>query len=148
MRANKGDILWSSVLPVDPSKAREIALALHTSDAEWKNLSADKLVGKAVMPTFTATASFWQDRLALLIEKLELRVERVLHGGHRWEYLRPLRVGDELFGVLRYQGYEDRVGGRGGRMEIHRLETTYTDSEHREVLKEEMILLHTAETVR
>lgn len=148
MTAEPGTVLWRSVLPVDASKARELALAVHSGDAEWRSSSADELAGKAVVPTFTCIASFWQNRLLLFVDSLGLDMKRVLHGEQSWEYERAVSVGEKLYGELRYLGVEERAGPKGGQMLVHSLETIFVGEDGLTAVRERMVLLVTEQVIR
>lgn len=90
-------------------------------------------------PTFPQTTSFWSrgTRRAADSTRQASRPQlsrpfdprRVLHGEQEFEYLRPLRVGDELTGQTALKDYYEKDGKRGGVMHFAVYETTYTTPE-------------------
>ncbi len=140
MSARPGDVLSTFRLPVDASKAREMALALGA--AEWSDLTAEQLWGRVVVPTFTACSGHWQDRRELMTGPLGLDLPRTLHGEQRWRFTRPVRVGDLLDGETSLHSIEEREGRRGGRMRFVTLRTSYS-AKGEQVLTEDMVLIET-----
>jgi peroxisomal enoyl-CoA hydratase 2 len=140
VHARPDAVLSTFHLPVEPSKAREMALALRADG--WDGQDAGVVSGRPVVPTFTACSGHWQDRRALMTGPLGLDLSRVLHGEQRWRYERLPRVGELLEGVTRLDSVEEREGRRGGTMRFVTLQTTYTaHGEH--VLEEDMVLIQT-----
>lgn len=123
--AQVGDELARFELPVDASKARELARALGADEPNWSAAGPSALTGRVVVPTFTVVASFWSDRQRLITQRVGLDLARVLHGGERWTYHRPMRVGDLLQGVTRLTGDRTKQG-RHGTMRFITLTTAFT----------------------
>lgn len=134
-----GDVLSRFELPVSADKARELALAVGADD--WREQTASNLAGRVVVPTFTTTSGFWQDRRAILTEQLGFQLGRMLHGGQSWEYTRLPRVGEILQGTTTLGGIEEKTGGRGGRMRLVTLVNRYTDADGAPVLDESSLLI-------
>ena len=134
-----GDVLSRFVLPVSADKAREVAMALGATG--WQDRGPDELQGAAVVPTFTVTSGFWQDRRSILTEQLGFELGRLLHGGQHWEYARLPRVGELLQGTTTLADITEKSGGRGGRMRLVTLLNRYVDEQGAQVLDESMVLI-------
>lgn len=136
-----GTVLARFVLPVEVSKAREMALALHAADPRWRDAAPERLEGLAVVPTFTAVSAFWHDRQGVITDGVGLDLTRLLHGEQRWTYQRPVLVGDMLSATTTLSGMEERRG-RHGTMRIVTLTTDYDDRLGDElVLSEDTVLI-------
>ena len=140
VQANPGDTLSTFRLPVDASKAREMALALGAEG--WAEAEPQDLAGRVVVPTFTACSGHWQDRRALMTGPLGLDLPRTLHGEQCWRFNRPVRVGDLLEGVTTLRSVEERQGRRGGNMRFVTIRTRYSQAGE-PVLTEDMVLIET-----
>lgn len=123
--------LGSVTFPVERSKLAELARAFHDQDPMWHNLDASRAAGFTeipVPPTVTVLADHWRDGGALASAKaLGADLTRLLHGGASWEYLLPIRVGDELTATTRVGEVTTREGKRGGTMTLVTLETAYVN---------------------
>jgi peroxisomal enoyl-CoA hydratase 2 len=129
-------------MPVDASKAREMAVAVRAHG--WAQASATDLRGRVVVPTFTQASAFWQDRYAIMRDDLALDMGRVLHGEQRWHWNRPVRVGDVLHGTTRLADVSRITGRRGGEMRRVTMATEYGDGTGEPVLEELMTVLETS----
>lgn len=115
---------------VERGKIREFVRATGTEDPVHTDPGAAAAAGHAAVlatPTHVVVAGHVRDQRAF-IDRLGLTLERVVVGGVRWEYLRPLEVGDSLRGTRRVTSDVQREGSRGGSMRIITLETEYLDA--------------------
>ena len=126
MSESTGSRQWE--FPVEWSKVREFARAVHDDHLEGEPLAAP--------PTFPVymTADYIE---RLVVEELRLDRRRTVHGEQEYEYLRPLKAGDRL--ICRARIVEDYVkeGRRGGRMRFVVCETEMTDATTGEVIVRE-----------
>jgi acyl dehydratase len=75
-------------------------------------------------------AAHWRREGALTgAQALGLDVARLLHGEASWEYLVPVRAGDELAGTARVVDVTTREGRRGGTMTLITIETAFTNQD-------------------
>ena len=114
--------------PVDWSKLREFARAVHDDHAD-----GDPLLAPPTFPVYVT--SDYIERL--VVEELRLDRRRTVHGEQEYEYLRPLKAGDRL--VCRARIVEDYVkeGKRGGRMRFIVCETEMRDAATGELVARE-----------
>lgn len=123
---------------VDESKILEMSQALH----------ARAIIGEAailpggsprIVPTFTAVAWHWHDRVELYRE-LGVDPQVALHGENQWTYHAPLAPGDRLTGEISVASDTTRVGRRAGEMRAVEIVTDFfRDSEI--VISESSLLL-------
>jgi len=130
-----GTDLGSVSFPVELGKIRELAAATLDDDP------AHDGPGAIAPPTFTATAALWGEPAS---RRLELARGRVLHGEQEYEYLAPIRAGDVLTGRRLLADVRTREGSRGGTMTFVVIETTYTNQDGVEVVRERNTLIETA----
>lgn len=116
---------------IDPSKVTELARSLYDPDPVYADPAAARAAGFSDLPvplTASTLASFSAEGGALgAAMALGLDLGRVLHGESSWEYLRPLKVGDELSGTTTVADVSTKDGSRGGTMTIVVLETAFRD---------------------
>ncbi len=117
--------------PLDRSKLAELARAFHDDDSAWYDqdaASAAGFDGVPVPPTVGVLADHWRKDGALAFATIAgLNIERVLHGEVTWEYLRPLRMGDELTATSTISDLTTRDGKRGGAMTLATVETDFVN---------------------
>lgn len=118
--------------PVERSKLMELARTFKDPDPLWHDPAAAAEAGfdsVPVPPTATVLADHWRERGATFhAQAAGLDLPRVLHGEVSWEFLRPVRLGDELTAVSTLAGDKTREGKRGGEMRMVTVETAYTDA--------------------
>lgn len=115
---------------VEEGKVREIARAIGTQDEVHTCPTIARERGLSAIPA-TAThvvVSLHQRDQRGWVAALGLDIERVVVGGVRWVYRRPLVVGDRVVGTRRVTGDEVR-SGRGGEMRLLTLETDFVDED-------------------
>jgi hydroxyacyl-ACP dehydratase HTD2-like protein with hotdog domain len=129
--ALEGQELETVSFVLDRSKLAELARAFHEDDPAWSDPRAARAQGFETIPappTATVLADHWRPGGALAhAEAAGIDVARLLHGEASWEYLRPLRVGDELTAVTVVSDLKTREGKRGGTMTFLTVETRFTD---------------------
>lgn len=57
---------------------------------------------------------------------IRLAVQRTMFGGEEWDFVAPVCVGDEITGVTRLAGLDEKAGSKGPFVRVTR-ETTYTN---------------------
>jgi acyl dehydratase len=130
-RDGAGTDLGSIRFPLQRSKLIELAHSFKDRDPVWYDPEAAAAAGFAelpMLPTATVIADHWREAGAVFhAVGAGLDMTRVLHGEASWEYLRPLRVDDELTATSTLLGIERRKGKRGGEMRLARVETTFVN---------------------
>jgi acyl dehydratase len=132
-------------LPVESSKVREFAIALLDDDPIYRDAEAARAAGFDDIPaplTFAATSSHYREDLPLF-ERLNMDLGRVLHGESSWEYLAPIKVGDQLTARRRLTDVSTRPGKRGGDMTFFTFEIEYINQAGDPVLRERQVVLET-----
>ena len=117
--------------PVERGKVREFARSLGDPDPVHLDGGAASSAGFDGIPaplTFGMVAMHWRDRDAM-IEDLGFDFTRLLHGGVRWDYRRPVLVGEELRATRRVADVKRRDGKRGGSMTFVTVETEFRDAD-------------------
>src|SRR6266545_2529924 len=123
-------------LPVDRTKVREFARALLDDDPVFEGDAAPAPL------TFSAASMHFRDDL-MVFEQLGLDLRRVLHGETTWEYLAPVRVGDELVARRRVADITKRPGKRGGDMTLVTFEIEFVNQRGETVLRERDVIIQT-----
>jgi acyl dehydratase len=117
--------------PVDRSKVAELAKAFGDVDPAWHDPEAARAAGfdgVPTPPTVTVLMDHWREGgVGALVDALGLDLARVLHGEAAWEYLAPVRVGDELTGRAVVSDIATRDGKRGGTMTLIKSTTEFTN---------------------
>lgn len=126
-----GAVVDEVAFTVEAGKVAEFARATAAEDpvhTDAEAAAAAGLPGQAATPTHVVVSGHHRDQRAM-VERLGLALERVMVGGVRWRYHRPLVVGDRLRGSRRLVG-DEQVGGRAGRAPLRRLtlETAFVDA--------------------
>jgi len=78
-------------------------------------------------PTFLMTISHWIGDLAATRSAVKLDYRRLLHGEQDFEYVKPIRPGDELTFRSRTKEVFEKAGKRGGTMLFVIGETEFTN---------------------
>lgn len=138
-----GAVIDEVAFDVEGGKIAEFARATFAED----RIHTDPIVAagtghRAVLatPTHVVVAGHYRDQRAF-VHRLGLALERVVVGGVKWSYERPLRAGDSLRGVRRVVGDVRRTGSRGGSMRIITLETEYCDAADQPVVRVEETII-------
>ena len=117
--------------PLDRSKLAELARTFHDDDPAWYDeaaASAAGFDGVPAPPTVGVLADHWRQDGALAVATIAgFDIERVLHGEVAWEYLQPLRMGDELTATSTVKEITKREGKRGGTMTLATVETDFVN---------------------
>jgi len=126
-----GRVLETVTFPIERGKLYELARAFHESSRAWYDDGAAAEAGFdgiPVPPTVTALADHWRPGGALgTALALGLDITRLLHGESSWDYLVPVRAGDQLTATTHITGSTTREGKRGGTMTLIMLETEFTN---------------------
>ena len=142
-----GTIVDEVAFDVERGKIAEFARATFASDPVHTDPVAAARAGHPdVLATAThvVVAGHHRDQRAF-VRRLGLALERVVVGGVRWTYERPLRAGDSLRGVRRVIADTEREGSRGGRMRIITLETDFRDASDLSVVRVEETIIERGE---
>ncbi len=132
-------------LPVERSKVREFARALHDDDPLYQRDAVARQAGFEGIPaplTFAAASMHYRDDLQVF-EHLDLDLGRVLHGETTWEYLAPVHVGDELVARRRIADITKRPGKRGGDMTLVTFEIEFVNQHGETVVRERDVIIET-----
>jgi len=117
--------------PIERSKLAELSRAFGDDDPVWHDPQAARAGGFAGVPTpptVTVLLDHWREGgVAALVDAAGLDLGRVLHGEASWEYLRPVRGGDELTARQVVSNVSRREGKRGGAMTLVRIDTEFTN---------------------
>jgi acyl dehydratase len=111
--------------PVERGKVMEFARAVMSDEPTQVDVGHARAQGfddVVAPPTFSAVTSHWAPPMA----EARLDLRRVLAGGARWEYHRPIVAGDELTVETRVVSVDHKIGRRGGMTLIVR-ESTFTN---------------------
>jgi acyl dehydratase len=138
-----GTVIDEVAFDVERGKIAELARATFVEDPVHTDPATAAAAGHdAVLATAThvIVAGHQRDQQAF-VDRLGLALDRVVVGGVRWTYLRPLRAGDSLRGVRRVTDDARREGSRGGLMRIITLVTEYVDADDRLVVTVEETLI-------
>jgi acyl dehydratase len=117
--------------PIERSKLAELSRVLGDDDPVWHDPQAARAAGFAGVPTpptVTVLVDHWRDGgVAALVDAVGLDLGRVLHGEAAWEYLAPVRAGDELTARQVVSDVTTRAGKRGGAMTLVKVDTEFTN---------------------
>jgi acyl dehydratase len=117
--------------PVDRSKLAELSRAFHDEDPVWHDPEAARAAGfegVPAPPTVTVLMDHWRvGGVPALVDALGMDLSRVLHGEVAWEYLVPIRSGDELAARQVVTDVTTREGKRGGSMTLVKIDTEFTN---------------------
>ena len=108
--------------PLDRSKLAELSKALGDPDPAWWAPDSP------APPTVTVIADHWREGgVAGLVDAIGVDLARVLHGEVSFEYLAPVRAGDELTARQVVSDVTTREGKRGGAMTFVTVDTEFTN---------------------
>jgi hypothetical protein len=131
--------------PLDRSKLAELARAFHDDDPVWYEEAAAATAGfdgVPAPPTVGVLADHWREGgVHELIAIAGLDPERVLHGEISWEYMQPLRMGDELTATTALGEITTREGKRGGTMRLATVETDFVNQRGELALRRRDVLI-------
>jgi acyl dehydratase len=136
-------------MPIEWSKVREFARAIKDPSSIYfdPEVAKKECGGIPVPVTFLQTSAFWQDAdSGPGMGGFDLR--RILHGEQEFELLKPIMVGDTLTGVAKVADIVEKEGGRGGKMTMLIVETTYTNQKNEKVAIARSTLIETGQTVK
>jgi acyl dehydratase len=133
--------------PIDRSKLAELARAFFDQDPVWYDPDAAQAAGFETLPTpptVTVLVDHWREGGALaLAEAIGADLRRVLHGQATWEYLGPVRAGDELTATTSVTDVSTRDGKRGGSMTLVTVQTDFVNQENELVVQRTDVLIET-----
>ncbi|MBN9739254.1 MULTISPECIES: MaoC family dehydratase N-terminal domain-containing protein [unclassified Pseudonocardia] len=108
-----GDVVDEVAFTVESGKIREFALATHTDDPVHTDSRCALAAGFGGVPataTHVVVSGHYRSQSAM-VERLGLDLKRVVVGGVRWRYHRPLTAGDVLTGTRRLTSDEQLHSG-------------------------------------
>ncbi|WP_354698968.1 hypothetical protein DSM112329_04667 [Paraconexibacter sp. AEG42_29] len=133
LAAAVGRTLGVLTFPLERSKLRELALALHDEDPVWHDAdsaAADGFDGGVpVPPTATVLAAHWSDG-GIIGPPLALGMDirRLLHGESAWTFTGvPVRLGDDLTATMVVADVTERPGRTGGTMTLLKIDTAFVN---------------------
>ncbi len=142
-----GTELSSVSFPVERSKLAELARAFHDPDPIWYDPAAAAEAGFDGIPsppTVTVLADHWRRNGALEAAiELGADLKRLLHGTASFEFLVPVRAGDELTGNARVVDITTREGKRGGSMTLATVEVEYVNQRGEVAIRRRDTLIET-----
>lgn len=138
---------------IEPGKVAEFAQAITADDPLFRDQATAAKRGYdrvPAPPTYTQVGRFPRytpDGIEGYGFDLGFRSEYVLHGEQRYEFERPVFVGDVLEGTTRLADVFQREGGRAGTMTFAVLETEYRDQDGDLVLTDRSTAIETSGAV-
>lgn len=108
---------------IERGKVMELAMAIGDPNPLYQK-------GEALPPTFGTVIDMWgvpgfYDQ----VNKLELNIQKVLHGEQEFEYLGKINIGEKLTGVTKVLDVQKKAN-----MDLIKLETKYKNEEGKVVL--------------
>lgn len=133
--------------PLDRSKLMELARSFFDDDPVWHDVEVATAAGfdeLPLPPTMTVLVDHWREGGALaLAEAIGADLARVLHGQAAWEYLEPVRLGDELTARTTVTDVTSRDGRRGGSMTLVTIATEFYNQAEVLVIRRTDVLIET-----
>ena len=136
-----------STMRVELGKVREFARAIKDDNPIYfDDAYAEREAGGVMAPvTFTMTQAFWDEPGNRIDLGLDMR--RVLHGSQEFEFVRPIRVGDQLTAQGKIADVYKKPGKRGGEMTFVVMETEYKNQHGEVALYSRSTIIETAKPV-
>ena len=106
--------LPASVLPIERTRLRFFAKATGETRAEYLEEAAARAAGHADLPappTFLFAAELDSGAVDLMLDKLQIPLERLLHGEQSFTYHRTACVGDTVTVQSRIDDIYDKKNG-------------------------------------
>lgn len=128
---------------VERGKIRELVEAIGDRNPVYVNRDAAVKEGykdSPASPTYITVPVMWTNMLTKIVMDMKVNFAKVLHAEETYEYFREIYPGDVLKGQMKIAGVE-RKSGKGGDMDLVRLETMYTDQNSDPVLKATTIFI-------
>lgn len=139
---------------IEAGKVEEFARALGDDNPAHRDEAAAETQGFEEIPaplTFIRTAYFPRyrpdDVEAIRPFDLGFQPEYLVHGEQKYEFERPLRVGDTLTGEVELADVYQREGNRGGAMTFAAYRFEYRDTDGDVVLTEHQTIIETGGTI-
>ena len=112
-----------STMPLERGKIREFARACKTSNPAYTEERSP-----VVPPTFLTTVNFWAGGGTSPMQRLDIDLRRLLHGGQEYVFHGPPpRAGTELTFQTRVDKIYEKEGRRGGTMTFIETVTEFKD---------------------
>lgn len=123
---------------VEPTKVRELALAIGDPDPIYQNRQAAQEAGYkgvALPPTMGTIFLFWENtRFIEQLAGLGLDLTRLIHREEEYEYLAPLHPTETLTGIMTVLDGTTRKGPRNTQVDLVTLQLRYTNQQGQPVL--------------
>ena len=132
--------LWE----VERGKIRELVQAIGDKNPIYVDREAAVREGYKdcpASPTYITLPFMWSRITDNVIKDMKIKMAMVLHGEETYEYYREIYPGDVLTGRMKIVGMDQKAGGKGGNMDLIRLEIMYTDQKNEPVLKVSTLLI-------
>lgn len=103
-----------SVFPIERSRVKFFAKATSLRDPMYTDEAAARDAGYADLPappTFLFSAQLDSGVLFGMFDTLGIRIEKILHGEQKFEYLAPVVVGDVINVTMRVKDIYEKRGG-------------------------------------
>lgn len=143
-------VVTTEGLAVEAGKVEEFARSIKDDDLAYRDDEVAAERGYEAVPaplTFTRTKLFPRYRPEGADDyhgfDLGFDPRHTVHGEQRYEFERPLYVGDVLTGTTTLADVFQQEGSRGGTMTFAVLETEYADDDGSPVLYEETTIIET-----
>jgi hypothetical protein len=124
---------------VEAGKIREFARALRDDNPIYQGEHP------VAPPTFLRTFISHGDNLQNSFAEIGIDLGRILHGGQEFEYLEPIRAGDELTVTATFTDYSTKPGRRGGMLEFVVYEWVFTNQHGRVVARSRNTTIQTSQ---
>lgn len=131
--------LWE----VERGKIRELVQAIGDKNPVYLDRDAALKAGyqdTPASPTFITVPLMWTNALFKFIKDMNIDFAKVLHGEETYEYFQEIYPGDVLTGRPIIAGM-DRKSGKGGDMNIFRVEIMYTNQKDEPVIKTTTVIV-------
>jgi len=132
------------VWDVERGKIRELVQAIGDTNPIYVNREEAVKSGYEdcpASPTYITLPFMWSKISDNVIKDMKINFSMVLHGEETYEYYREIYPGDVLTGRMKIVSMDQKSGGKGGNMDLIRMETIYTDQKNEPVLKASMLLI-------
>ena len=112
-----------ATMPIERGKIREFARACKSDNPEYVDARTP-----AAPPTFLTTVNFWMGRASSPLQRLDIDLRRLLHGGQEYVFHGPPpHAGTELTFQTRVDKIYEKEGRRGGTMTFIETVTEFRD---------------------
>lgn len=131
------------VWEVERGKIRELVHAIGDKNPIYVDRDAAIKAGykdTPASPTYITVPLMWTNALFKIVKDMKINFTKVLHGEEAYEYIQEIYPGDILKGRMKITGM-DQKSGKGGDMDLIRVEIMYTNQKDEPVLKAMALLV-------